>query len=274
MKYIIILVLSWAFLNAHDRIVTLSPSLSEIVFALGKGDDIVANTMYSDYPKAAQKIKKVGGYASISIEKILEVNPSVVITQDYDRILIKKLKLLNLNVISYKTNSLESIKYTISSLGKYFNKEKESNNIILNIQNELESLKGIIKDKKILIVISPRKNLNNQIYVAGNNLYFEDIIKYSQNKNAYFSESLAQPIVNMEKIINMNPDIVVILAPLLHNNQKELELVKQTWLNLPINASIKKNIYSIDESYAGIPSQRIIYFIKDFKKILKHARNK
>ena len=273
-KFLSILIVLSVNLYSSERVVTLTPSINEIVYALGVGKDVVANTRYCDFPEESQKVKKVGGYASISLEKILLANPSVVIAQNYDEKLLSNLKNLNIKTLTFKTDSIKDINNTIFSLGNYFDKQQKAKELISNINNSLTSLKSIVKNKKILIVISPKKTLSNQIYVSGNYLYFEDIIKASGNVNAFQSTSKAQPVVNTEKIIKMNPDIIVLLAPFFEGKTKELEKVKKLWLGLPINAAKNKNVYAVDKLYAGIPSQRVIYFIHDFKKILENVRDK
>ncbi|WP_121626265.1 ABC transporter substrate-binding protein [Poseidonibacter antarcticus] len=273
-KYIFILLFFCINLMGESRIVTLTPSINEIVYALGMGKNVVANTKYCDFPLESKKVKKVGGYSTISLEKILEAKPTVVIAQNYDAKMLGNLKNLNIKTMVFKTDTLDSIKNTIKTLGEYFGKQKKANELISKIDTSLKSLENIVLDKKILIVIGPRKNLNNQIYITGNNLYFEDIIKASGNKNAYFSTSTNQPVVNSEKIINMNPDIIVMISPFLDGKEKEQKELIKLWQTLPINASVKKNIYVVDKLYAGIPSQRVIYFMKDFKKILENVRNK
>ena len=273
-KLIFILLIFCMNLMGESRVVTLTPSINEIVYALGMGKNIVANTQYCDFPKESKSVKKVGGYATISLEKIIETKPTVVIAQNYDDKLLRNLKSLNIKTLVFETDTIASIKNTIKTLGEYFKKEEKANEIISNINTSLSSLKGITSNKKVLIVIGPRKNLNNQIYIAGNNLYFEDILKASGNKNAFFSTSKNQPVVNSEKIINMNPDIIVLLSPFLDGKTEEQKELLKNWQELPVNASIKKNIYIVDKLYAGIPSQRVVYFMKDFKKILENVRNK
>ncbi|WP_108061138.1 ABC transporter substrate-binding protein [Poseidonibacter lekithochrous] len=273
-KLIFILLISCINLFGEQRIITLSPSINEIVFALGEGKNIVANTQYSDYPEESKSIPKVGGYATISLEKIIAYKPTVVITQNYDEKLLRNLKALGINTLIFKTDTISSIKKTITTLGKYFKRDEKANELVKTIDESLSSLSNIVKNKKILTVIGPRKNLNNQIYIAGNNLYFEDVLKASNNKNAYYSDSTNQPVVNSEKIINMNPDIIVLLSPFLDGKIEEQERLKTLWQTLPVNASINKNIYIIDKTYSGIPSHRVIYFIRDFKKILNNVRDK
>ena len=274
MKKIIFILLFCINLLGVERIVTLSPSVNEIIFALGEGENIVANTQHSDFPLESKSIKKIGGYNSISLEKILKVNPTVVVGQDYDEKLNSNLKALGITTLSYKTNTISLIKNTINELGIFFKQEEKAKELNTNIDNAMTSLAGIVKDKKILIIISPKDSLSNQIFVSGNHIYFEDVILASGNKNAYFSNSTAQPVVNTEKIIGMNPDIIILLAPFLEDDLKAQTKLINTWKQLPINASKDDNIYTIDKLYAGIPSHRVEYFIKDYRKILENVRNK
>lgn len=260
-------------LFAGERIITLSPSINEIVFALGSGNQIVANTQYCNFPKESINIPKVGGYSSVSLEKLLVAKPTIILAQDYDKELISNIKKLKLNIKTFKTNNLESIQNTIMAIGKLLNKSKKAQELNEGIRSSLVSLKNIVSDKKILIVISPRKDLNKIIYVGGNNLYFNDIIESSGNKNAYSSSSLAQPIVNVEKIIKMNPDIIIMLAPYIKQRNITKKELKKDWLNLPINASKNKLIYVVDKEYSGIPSNRVVKFIDDFKGILVDVRD-
>ena len=273
-KYIFIFLFFCINLFGESRIVTLTPSINEIVYALGMGKSVVANTQYCDFPEESKSVKKVGGYSSISLEKILEAKPTVVIAQNYDAKMLANLKSLNIKTMIFKTDTLSSIKSTITTLGEYFKVQPRAKELNSKIDSSLNSLSGLVSNKNVLLVIGPRKDLNNQIYITGNNLYFEDIIKASGNKNAYFSTSKNQPVVNSEKIINMNPDIIIMLSPFLDGKKEEQKELLDSWLKLPVNASINKNIYFIDKEYAGIPSQRVIYFMRDFKKILENVKSK
>ena len=274
MKKLLYLLLFLNFLNATERIITLSPAVNEIVFALGLGDKVIANTDFCDFPIESKKIEKVGGYGSVSLEKVLKLNPSTIINQSYDKKLNQDLSSLGFKTLVYNSNNIEDIEFTIRDLGDKFDKNIEAKKLNDDIENSLKSIENIIKNQKILIVISPQNTLSSQIYVAGNFVYFEDIIKKSQNQNAYQSSLKSQPVINSEKIIGLNPDIIVLLAPFLENEETKQEDMKKMWEKLPINASKQKNIYIIDKLYSGIPSHRVKNLIDDFKEILENVRAK
>ncbi|MDX4060166.1 helical backbone metal receptor [Aliarcobacter skirrowii] len=265
-----------SFLNilfANDRIITLSPAVNEIVFALGLGDKVIANTQFCDYPEISKNIEKVGGYGSVSLEKVVNLNPSIIINQNYDKKLNNSLKALGFKTLVYKTDSLDDIKFAIKDLGDVFNRQLQAKILNTNIENSLKNIENIVENQKILIAISPQDTLSNQIYVTNNYIYFEDIIKKSGNKNAYQSSLKSQPAINSEKLILLNPDIIILLAPYLKSDKQKDDMLN-LWKNLPVNASKKDNIYIIDKTYSGISSHRVQYLIDDFRKILEDVRTK
>ncbi len=258
---------------ATERVVTLSPSLNEIVFALGKGDVVVGNTEYCKYPEESLKVAKVGGYFSPSLEKILALNPTLVLMQQNNFKLNQKLKQLGIKTKLVKIDRLSTIKSTILEIGELLEEREKAETIVKNIDNELKKLKNIVKNKRILIVMGHNTALNSRIFVAGQNLYFDDIINESGNTNALQSKRKGQPMLNMENLIACNPDIVILLAHSMHEKGLTRDELINPWLQLPIGAAKTKSVYIIDKLYAGIPSDRLVLFLKDFREILNVYKN-
>ena len=131
-------------IHADERIVALSPAVNEIVFALGSGDKIVGNTTYCEHPTASLAIEKVGGYFSPSLERIVSLNPSIVIMQENNYKINQKLKQMGINTKVIKIDKLKNIIVSISEIGEILNKPKEAKQIINSINKELQKLKNII----------------------------------------------------------------------------------------------------------------------------------
>jgi len=274
MRYIIITLFLTLLSYANERIVTLSPAINEIVYALGAGDQVVGNTTYSLYPEASKKVTKVGGYFSPSLEKILSLKPTLVIMQPNNRKLATQLNKLHIKTEIVTIDRLEHIEQAIVELGKVLHQEPKAQEIVSRIEKALQELKGIVSNKKILIVFGHNTKIAGNIFVAGQNLYFDDIINASGNTNALHSTRKGQPVLNRENIIALNPDIVILLA----HSMKERGLTEKDlidpWLELPIGAAKQKNIYIIDKAYSGIPSDRLVLFLNDLKAILNVVKNK
>jgi len=274
LRYITFLFLFCINLFAYDRIIALSPAINEIIFTLGHGNKIVGNTTYCKFPKQSQDIAKVGGYFSPSVEKILNLKPDIVIMQENNLDLSHKLEKIGIKTKVVKIDTIESIKNTISDLGEMLDNKTKADEIIGEINDSLKSLKGIVENKKIIIPIGYNTDLSKEIYVVGQNLYFDDIIEASGNQNALQSSRKGQPVLNMEKILKINPDIVIILSPLMVEKGLSKEELIRPWKQLPINAAKTDAVFVQTGDYAGIPSDRIVQFIKDFKGFLVETRGK
>ncbi len=262
-----------AQIEAKERIIVLSPAINEIVYALGAGDEIVANTAYTTYPKEAQKKPKVGNYFSISFEKILSFRPTLVLMQKNSLFLKQKLQKLGIKTKFVRLSSLDDIKKAIWDISLMLHKEKKAKEILFEIDSKLLELKNIVENKKILIVFGDYYDLGGEIFIAGNNLYLSDIIKASGNKNAFSSKSERQPVLSFEGLVATNADIVYILSSKKKSDKARKRLFAK-WRELPINASKFGTIYINEKKYASMPSQRVVFFIKDFKKILENAKSR
>jgi len=273
MKKILLILFITLTLNAQDRIIALSPAINEILFALDANETVVGNTQYALYPEASIKLPKVGGYFAPNLEKIIALKPTLVIMQSNNHKLSLKLKRLGIKSKIIKIDTLANIKKAISEIGELLHKEQKAKTIIDNIEHELIQLHNIIENKKILIVFGRYTDLSKQVFVAGQNLYYDEIINESNNSNALQSNRKGQPILNMENIIASNPDIVLLLARCQADGISDKALI-EPWLKLPISASKTKAIYLNKHIYAGIPSDRLTLFLKDFRTMLEDYRDK
>ena len=267
----------WSTLSASERILTLSPAINEIVFALGAGEQVVGTTTYAAYPPAAQKLPKVGGYFSPSLEKILSLDPTLVIMQPNNQKLEATFQILKIPTLTVPIDTLSHILASIEAMGKRLHKESEAQEIISEIRTALASLKGIVTDKRILIVFGANTTLEHGIFVAGQNLYYDEIIRASGNQNALQSKRKGQPVLGRENLIALDPDIIILLSATAKAKGIDKEALLAPWRALPLRAVRNNDIYIIDKAYALIPSDRLRYFIHDFGEVLdgyrcKHAQ--
>ncbi len=256
---------------SEQRIVALSPAVNEILFALGAGERVVANTEFCNYPKEAKTKPKVGGYFSPSFEKIVALKPTVIIMQENNAHLADKFRRLGISVEVTQIDTYPSIRRAILRMAHIVGNEPKGNIIVKGLDRKMASLKGIVKNQKVLMVFGHNTDLSKPLYVSGQNLYFDDIIRASGNINALQSRRRGQPVVNLEQIIGMNPDIVVLLAP----NTKALGLTREAlispWKRLPINAVRYGRIYVADGEYSNNPSHRLGLFLNDYRGFMLHA---
>lgn len=261
----------WISLEGSERIIALSPSINEILYALGAGDDVVANTEYCNYPDEAKRKPKVGGYFSPSLEKIVALKPTLVIAQDNNALLASKLDRLGIRTVVVRIDTYASVRNSFATIGRAAGKGAKASTIVAGLDRKLRSLKRIVTGKKILMVFGQNTDLSKPLYVSGQNLYFDDIIRASGNRNALQSSRKGQPVVTLEQILGMNPDIIVLLAP----NRVQMGLTQddliRPWQKLPIDAARRNRVYVADKEYSSNPSDRLGLFLDDYRGFLLHA---
>jgi iron complex transport system substrate-binding protein len=262
MKYILLLSLFILNLWANERIVSLSPSITEIIYGLNKGNELVATSSYSLYPNAAKKLPIVGGYENPNIEKILSYKPTLVVGQTFNQNTLDKLKIFHIKTLTLNLKHLNSIQKSILILGTKLNAANKAKKLTENITNALTNAHKPLHSHSVMIVYGLNEDLRSGIYIAGNNIFFDDIITACGNTNAYTSNQTNQPVLNYENVIALDPDQIIILHS--HATEPNVNVKKalQNWYAIPTNAAKNKKISIIDEDYLHIPSQRVALTIQ------------
>ncbi len=195
-------------LDKHpQRIVSLSPSNTEILFELGIGDKVVGVTNYCSYPEQAGVIEKIGDFEGANIELIKKVQPDVVFAGGYiQEDLIKSLEALNIPVVSTEALDLNGIYDSLRIISKVTGTEARAEEIISSMQSKIKAIEEKTKDKekpKVFYVV-----WTDPITTAGNKTFINDIIKTAGGIN------IAEKVdhwakYSAEELIKDNPDMLI-----------------------------------------------------------------
>jgi iron complex transport system substrate-binding protein len=269
-SFILLLVLN---IYANERIISLSPSITEIIFALDKGKELVGTSSYSLYPDEAKKILVVGSYTNPHLEKILALKPTLVVGQTFNKTTLEKLKHFGIKTIMLNLQTITSIKNSIKTLAEQL-KTKKYEQLIKDIDIQIKNAKKSNNKHSVLIVYGLRKDLRSSIYVASKDIFFNQIIELCGNTNAYKDSTTSQPVLSYENIIALNPQQIIILHS--HATQPNINIKEalDAWYKLPTSASKYGNISIVDEDYLHIPSHRVALSIKRLSKEMDKYKGK
>ncbi len=255
MRLLVLLLLA---LNLYaERIIALSPAIAEILFAVGRGDEVVGVSDPTLYPKKAAALPKVGGYFQPNIETILALKPTLVIAQSNHALLLQRLRHLNIATQTVHLGHLDEIIQTIRHLG---NNSKQAQRLIAAIETAKQRYtKTTPTPLRVLIVFGLFADLRENIYISGRGLFFDEIIELCGAVNAFTSAYPSQPILNYESLIALNPDVVIILQP---NPNTSVPQALDVWHTLPIAAARNGRIVVIEEDFIAMPSHRVAQSIE------------
>jgi ABC-type Fe3+-hydroxamate transport system substrate-binding protein/adenosylcobinamide amidohydrolase len=159
-------------------VVSLVPSVTEVLFRIGAGDTVTGVTYHSTYPPETVKKEIVGGFFSPSLDRIEAMNPDVIFISGLHKKVIARFGNGRCQLITLKTDSIADSFQDIRLLGKIFNRKKEASRIIADIKRELQ----IVSKKVAKIPTSKRKRVirlmgRNQIMTPGNDSFQNEMIR-------------------------------------------------------------------------------------------------
>lgn len=254
MRLIFLLLLALP-LFGQERIVTLSPAIAEITADLGALEEIVAVSEYTYYPPVLQKRPKTGGYFFLSLEKIIAMEPTLVIGLPHQHETLRQLQAFKIRTLQVELGKIEEIESAISAIAGALGREKNARELIEAIEASKESAPKLEKSKDVLIVFGNASGIDKGVYVAGHDLYFEQILHLCGAQNAYKESYNSQPILRAESLIATDPDTVLLLfGPL---DVFDTDAVMRSWRQLPLKAVKNDNIKIIRSDYLLIPSHRV-----------------
>jgi iron complex transport system substrate-binding protein len=198
------------------RIVCLSKHLTEMVFALGKGHDIVAVDLSSTYPDSAKLLKTVGYHRALSPESIISMNPDLVIHSNDigpDNVLPQITK-AGLKVKAFGgANTIDSARLLLKELGKFFGEEKKADSIARKMDEGIaraaDTLKAYnIKDSLRVMIIHFGLRNNNYFVMSGRNGTGDKMIRLAGCTPATYDGKGAREM-SPEAVALANPDIII-----------------------------------------------------------------
>lgn len=252
--------------NYPKRIISLAPSITEILFALGLNEEIAAVTNFCDYPEAVLNKPRIGGFINPSIEKIVSLKPDLIIaTTDGNRWeTIHRLSDLGFTVYLIRPKSFSGVMKAIHHIGVMVGREEESRKIIVNMISKKEEIatrtKSLPKPKVFFqIGYAP-------IMTVGRETLADDLIRLAGGKSISENESVNYPLYNIETILSKAPEIIIISS--MDSNKDYMNLVEK-WRNWKSIPAVRMNtIYVIDSNLVDRSTPRIVEGLEALAKMI------
>jgi iron complex transport system substrate-binding protein len=195
-------------LPSAQRVVSLVPSVTEIIYALGAEDKLVGVVTPCDYPLKIDK-PIVGTFSLPSLERIYTLKPDLVFVEDIEqKYLWAQLKKLNIRIDIASPQSIEEVYEAIENIGDILNKRKRADSLVNSMRCELDSLQKMmkgVKRRRVFIEIA-----ENPLMTVGNGSFMNELIEAACAINIAENINIPYPIVNQESVIKANPDIIVV----------------------------------------------------------------
>jgi iron complex transport system substrate-binding protein len=248
-----------------ERIISTSPSNTEILFAIGAGHLVVGVDNYSDYPSEAVNITKVGDFISLNVERIVSLQPDVVFAYYGQKEGIERLEALGISVVTFHAETLNDTFHDIQLAGYICGKTENATNLVAQLQQRVEDIRS--KTQQLNDSQHPRvyyELWNNPYMSAGPGSYINDLIRIAGGTNIAANASKDYPILSEEFILSANPDIIITSSMNIDSPEKIMQ--RAGWQE--INAVKNHSVYMIDDNLVSRPGPRIVEGLETLAKII------
>jgi iron complex transport system substrate-binding protein len=232
------------------RIISLAASITEILYSLGLGDNIIALTEESTWPPETKKIEKVGSMY-LNYERLVALQPDVIFVESSlrprDTTYLRKLKL---NVVAIRTPDYASLLKAISMIGEATGKREAAQGEIKKLDDQMkeisEKVKNISENRKPGVFI---EIWNTPLITAGGDTFVSFLVNHAGGSN--ITENMKQyPQINPENLLVKNPDVIILTSC-----TREEFVSNRLWRNL--NAVRNNRVYEIDPDIFVRPTLRV-----------------
>jgi iron complex transport system substrate-binding protein len=242
--------------QGYQRIVSLAPSITEILFALGLGDRIVGVTKHCDYPAEARTKTSVGSYIDLNIEKILALKPDLVIaTADgNEKGSVERLAVFKIPVLITNPKNLDEVFETIKTIGRITKEEHRAEILVRSLKKRADSVIQACES-----LSRPRVFLQineHPLITVGNDTFHNNLIKLAGGINISGNDSMKYPKYSLEQVLRSRPQVLLITSM---ERGVLAEKKKERWRQWGQIPAVKQGrIYILDSDLLDRPSPRLI----------------
>jgi iron complex transport system substrate-binding protein len=257
--------------KAPQRIISLSPAHTELLFALGAGDRIVGVSACCNFPADAKTRTNVGGPdpVKLSLETIVSLKPDFVLADsNYQKHAVTSLDRLEVPVLAYEANSIVGIIRVMSVLNRILGETPAGMNAIAAFERDAMILAvGRYPDPPTVLYLAGEQ----PIFAAGGGSFTHEVIERAGGKNLFGDLKDKYPNVSEEDILRRNPDVIVLARPADPDSKRKELLARPTWQKL--KAIQNRRIIFVDEDMTSRPGPRILDAIRELEHAL-HPKTK
>jgi len=244
------------FPKDYRRIVSLAPSITEILFALGLKDRIIGVTKHCNYPAEASSKTSVGTYIDLNIEKILALNPDLVIaTADgNEKESVERLAAFKIPVLVTNPKKLNEVFDTVKTIGRITQQQKRAESLVRSLKQRTDRVV-----QACLPLSHPRVFLQineHPLITVGQDTFHNHLIKLAGGINISGKDPIAYPKYSLEQVLRSKPDVLLITSM---ERGVLAERKKDRWRQWSQIPAVKQGrIYILDSDLLDRPSPRLV----------------
>ncbi len=246
-----------AALGFTQRVVSLAPGLTEIIFAVGRGDTLVGVTKFCDFPPSAKSVAKVGGFLDFNLEALIALTPDIVVGYPEHA---GKLRLLprQIRTVLVGHESLSDLLRSIPEIGRVLGAEIQAERLADSLNSTLREISRRAAGRKkirVLLVAGRSSGELKNMFIIGRGDFLNDLLAIAGGVNAY-TGAVPYPSISLEAAVFLNPEFILEVSAY-HEGIPEAKILELWRPCMMVTAVAKRQIRVIRDSFWLRPGPRV-----------------
>lgn len=252
-----------------ERVVSLSPAVTEMLYAVGAGDRVVGRTSFCDYPPEALDVAEVGTFTTPSTEKVLELQPDLCIgVRGVTKDAIQALRDVGLKVIAYDPLDIEKTLNIMEQLGRLIQESPAPVAVVDDLRVRVEAVRAdaakLPRKPRVLVGVQFQP-----LYAAGPGTHIHDMIETAGGENTVADADLPWPQYSLERMVEKDPEIIIGTPTMADfGDQTLLEGLKGLAGWSTMTAVRRENVVMVDDDILTLPGPRMVDGLEELAVII------
>jgi iron complex transport system substrate-binding protein len=250
--------LSWP--AKPQRIVSLSPATTEMIYAIGAQGQLVGVTHDCNYPPEAARKTQLGKFGSVNLEALIRAKPDLILVTAEMRTVLAPLKRLNVPILAFQAPQMSAIPANLRSLGKYTAQAAGAEKAALAMEKELRSLPHVTQKPSVFYLL-----WDNPLITASPSSFVGDVLNRAGGHNVVKNTQAPFPHYSLEALLKADPQVLIVpqsVADRLHFNKPPFDRLQ---------AVRQQRILRVDDDLISRPGPRVTQAMQQIAAYLRHC---
>jgi iron complex transport system substrate-binding protein len=269
----------WLFLLAAaipERIVSTAPSFTEMLFAVGAGDRVVAVSTYCHFPAPVERLPRIGTYLEPNVEAILRLRPDLVLLHAEHPQIVRQLKAAGIATLALRNTGLEETLRSVAEIGRAVGREREGIALEARLRDGLAAMRSQTarpNPPTLLFIVGRTPGRLDGMLAVGKGSYLNDLISAAGGRNVLADSPIAYPKISVEGVLRLNPDVIVDMGDMTATSgvsPEHITAVVRLWNAVPaLRAVQRKKVFAVASDIYVVPGPRVLDAAAAFRRMLE-----
>ena len=261
------------FQGAHaapQRVISTSPAITEILFALDVGNKVVGVTDFCSYPEEACILPSIGGPLNPSTETWISLKPDLIIIQEDSEIIQKNANIFKIPSLTVSVSNLKDILISIQAIADSLEVPKIGRQLTDKIKIKINDYRiqlKQLKPRQVLMLLSDTNDPSRDLYAVGRETFLNELLTIAGGENVLPHTMAKYPKISKEFIIAKSPEIIIEIGPKSNLSNEGILVRKKAWGKYPTLRAVRNDrLYFIGADYILIPGPRLVNILDDLTR--------